>query len=130
MQLKKGSFVPPFKAKDLNGVAFDIESLKGLPVLLSFFRDTTCIFCNLRVHQMIKWLETNKTHNLQVIALYTSPEEEIKNYTGKQNPPFVTIPDPGLRIYHQYGLESSLKGKLIALLRFKKIIQSFKKIVS
>lgn len=124
MKMKKGAAVIPFSMIALNGQVIDLRSFAGSPVLLSFFRDTTCLFCNLRIHQMIKWLELNAHSNLKVIALFTSSKEEIQKFTGTQKPPFHIIPDPHLEMYQSYGIGKSIWGKFKALLRFRKMYQA------
>jgi peroxiredoxin len=124
LQLEKGAASIPFSMIDLNGQVIDLRSFAGSPVLLSFFRDTTCLFCNLRIHQMIKWLDGNPYPDLKVIAFFTSSADEIKKYTGSQSPPFPIIPDPAYKIYNEYGIGTSIWGKLKALLRFRKMYQA------
>ncbi len=110
--------------ESLNGQLIDIAKYQGRPILLSFFRDTNCPFCNLRIHQMIRKMEQWKNSDLVVIGFFTSSREEIERFTGKQNPPFAIIPDPDLVMYDAYGLEKSFLGKLKSLFRFRKMIQA------
>jgi peroxiredoxin len=45
-----------------------------------------------------------------VVAVFQSPAERIAHYIERQAPPFKIIPDPELRLYSAYGVESSWRG--------------------
>ena len=123
MRLKQGNKAPEFKTKDYLGRDVDLASYKGKKILLSFFRGASCPFCNLRVHQLIKNHSELEKKGIKIIAFFSADNEEIKQYAGKQTPPFSIVVDPDFQIYKQYGVESSMSGMFKAMLRMGTMIK-------
>lgn len=89
-----------------------LDRFRGRHLLLSFYRYASCPFCNLRVHELIQRMPALDKAGLSLLAVFQSPRAGIMEYVGRQQPPFPVIPDPGHRLYRQYGVESSLRGFL------------------
>jgi peroxiredoxin len=115
-----------FEAKDFLGNKIQLEDFKGRKVVLTFFRDASCPFCNLRLQSLINNYNTFRSQNIEVITFFNSTTEDILKYAGKQNPPFPIIPDPDLRMYKLYGVETSFMGKLKTMVNVKKVMQAVK----
>ncbi len=109
-RLKENSAVINFNTTDFEGKEINLSDYKGKKILLSFFRMATCPFCNLRIRELINLHPEFERNNIAVIALFTSSKEEIEANAGKQQAPFPIIPDPELKLYKQYGIESSHAG--------------------
>lgn len=105
MALRKGDQAPAFTVKDYKGEEISLEKFRGKPLLLSFYRYASCPFCNLRVHELTQKLPQYREKGLEVVAVFESPEESIRQYVGKQNPPFYIVPDPDRRLYDMYSVE-------------------------
>ncbi|WP_166964547.1 peroxiredoxin family protein [Yeosuana marina] len=115
-----------FEVKDFLGNKIQLADFKGKKVVLTFFRDASCPFCNLRLQSLINNHDIFKGHNIEVITFFNSTKEDIFKYAGKQNPPFPIIPDPDLRIYKLYGVEGGFIGKLRTIVNMKKVMQAVK----
>jgi len=113
---------PEFSVQDIVGQTISLESLRGKPVILSFFRDAGCPFCNLRVFEYTKRYAQWNELGIEVVAVFSSEEEEVRRFIAKNPRPFKTIADPSLSLYKSYGLKSSLIGFIRGLLfRFPQV---------
>ena len=93
--------------------------------MLSFFRYASCPLCNLRIQELIREYDRLTFNGLLVLAVFQSPAERIVHYVGRQLPPFAIIPDPELKLYRAYGVESSWGGFFRAwTLGLPKVVQS------
>lgn len=101
---------PTFMTHDWQGNPIEpFGSHPGL-TLLSFFRYASCPLCNLRVRELITKHERFLKNRIRILAVFQSPMERIAHYVGTQSPPFPLIPDPDLKLYRLYGVESSWRG--------------------
>jgi thioredoxin-dependent peroxiredoxin len=98
---------PDFSANDIFGQTIQLSAYRGSPVLLSFFRNSACALCNLRVHQLIQRYSAYHAAGLEVLAVFESPVESIRQYVGKQDAPFPIIANPLGELYTLYGVEVS-----------------------
>ena len=104
-----------FDTKDIYGQPLKLSDFKGKKVMLAFFRDAACPFCNLRVYELTQNYHTWKDKNIEVIAVFSSPAEEVRRYVAKHPRPFRLVSDTDLRIYNQYGVEHSVSALFKAL---------------
>lgn len=109
MRLLENQNAPFFTQQDLNGEIVDLSTPREKLLLFAFFRYASCPLCNLRVHELIKNYDDLKD-KLEIIAVFQSPEDKIRQYVGKQEMPFRVIPDPDKKLYRLYGVESSWLG--------------------
>jgi peroxiredoxin len=107
MHIRSGMSAPIFHGVDLFGNTIDLTDYHGTPVLLSFFRNAACALCNLRVHQLIERYPSFQRAGLEILAIFESPAESMREYVGKQDAPFPIIADPKAELYDLYGVESS-----------------------
>lgn len=113
-----------FRTKDIYGKPFQLSDHLGKRVLLSFFRDAGCPFCNLRVYELThnhkQWLD----QNLEVIAVFSDTSEQVRLFVSRHPRPFTMLADPKLELYNRYGIEHSASALLKALLfKFPRIIK-------
>ncbi len=107
MKLQKGSLAKSFEMEDIYGNLVRLEDLRGKKILLSFFRNVICPFCNLRVYQLSK-LQPEWEEQLQIVALFESPTRIIlKSSFHAGLSPIPVISDPEKKIYAAYGVEIS-----------------------
>lgn len=123
MRLKKGDAAIDFSFSDYQGNEIKLSDYKGYKVLLTFFRDAPCPFCNMRVQQLIRTYPEFEKRGIKVITLFGSSKEEIMEYAGKQNAPFPIIPDPELELYAKYHIEKSKMGMVKALMNPVRVIK-------
>jgi peroxiredoxin Q/BCP len=77
------------------------------------------------VQELIREHERLRESGESELAVFQSPAERITRYVGRQAPPFSNIPDPQLKLYRIYGLESSWLGFFRAwTIGFPKVIQA------
>ncbi len=117
MRLTSGEAAIPFVARDLQQRTIDLESYRGKPILLSFFRTAACPLCSLRL-----WYYTTKasdwaSRGVQTLAIFESTDEVTAHYCKNIVPQFPLIPDPSAFIFRQYGVTQSALGAAIGLWR-------------
>lgn len=110
-----------FETFDYVGAPVRLMEFKGKRVLLTFFRDASCPFCNIRLNQMIQSYDKFSSKGIAIIAFFSSSAAEIREYAGQQNPPFPIIPDPKFNVYSEYGVEKSFKAKLRTMKNLKQV---------
>jgi peroxiredoxin Q/BCP len=116
VKIKLGQIAPNFEVEDIHGEKYTLESLRGKNILLSFFRDATCPFCNLRVYELTRrYPELNKK-GLVMLAFFSSPKDRIAHYVGKKQRPFPLIADPDKQIYELYNVRSSFMGMVASMI--------------
>ena len=123
-RLRENTPAIPFETRDYLGHKVSLEEYKGKTILLSFFRDASCPFCNLRLNQLIQLHPTFKEKEIVSIAFFSSSKEEILKYAGKQKAPFPIIPDPALSIYKLYRVEESLIAKFRTMRSLRKVVEA------
>jgi peroxiredoxin Q/BCP len=115
MAIKIGQPAPAFEVEDIEGNRHTLESLRGRNILVSFFRDATCPFCNLRVYELTKQYPELEAKGLVMLAFFSSPKERVLKYIGKKPRPFPLIADPEKKIYEAYNVRSSLFGLMTSM---------------
>lgn len=110
-----------FSLKDVYGKMVDTEVLRGKKLMISFYRYAECLYCNLRIHDLIKKHNDYKERGLEIIAFFQSPEKDIFDNVGKQLIPFSIISDTSRVVYKQYGVEEkNILGYLAGFFRWDK----------
>ncbi|MFC3156947.1 peroxiredoxin family protein [Gilvimarinus japonicus] len=113
-----------FRTKDVHGKPFQLSDYKGKRVMLSFFRDAGCPFCNLRVYELTHKYKHWQDQNLEVIAVFSDTSAQVRRYVAKHPRPFTMLADPKLQLYNRYGIEHSGSALLKALLfKFPRIVK-------
>jgi peroxiredoxin len=107
MQIQPGAPAPTFHVEDVFGDSLKLSDYAGKRLLLSFYRNSACAICNLRIHQLIQRYPAYRRGGLEVLAVFESPRENILEYVGKQDAPFPIIADPRAQLYALYGVEVS-----------------------
>lgn len=109
MRLQEGTFALDFTAKDILGNDIRLSSYKGKKIILSFYRNVSCPFCNRRIHQIMGHNLRLKQSGTQMILLFESTTDKLLSSVFHQGiSPWPLIGDPNKRIYHQYSLENSI----------------------
>jgi peroxiredoxin len=94
MKLHAPALAPKIALVDINGDPIMLGN--GRKMLLSLFREATCPFCNFRVFELTT--------------------EEVLKFIARQPRPFRMVADPEARAHKAFGGESSLWGKLRAMM--------------
>lgn len=113
-----------FEAYDIHGKHFRLSDVKDKVTILSFFRDATCPFCNVRIFEYTQKHEEWAKLGIEVVAVFTSSPDKVKKFVDKNPRPFQTFGDPELEIYRKYLVEKSffkfIKGLVMNIPRFIK----------
>lgn len=107
MRLTVGSPAPDFTVTDLYGQARSLADYRGRKLHLSFYRYASCPFCNLRVHEMRQKSALWQQQGLDLMAVFQSPADSIREYAVGKVEEFPVIPDPQRTLYTRYGAETS-----------------------
>jgi peroxiredoxin len=105
--LQSGYSAPTFETLDLSGRRIALEDYRNDKVLLSFYRNSACALCNLRIHQLMENAHRWNGKGLIILSVFESPAESMREYVGRLGPPFPLIPDPQAQLYDMYGVEVS-----------------------
>ncbi|MBL7812426.1 MAG: redoxin domain-containing protein [Bacteroidetes bacterium] len=106
-RLKKGQIAPLFSGIDIQGDTIELGKYKGKKILLAFFRYASCPVCNVRMHQLIENHDSIQAKGYQIIAVFESANNTLKEYVTETPVPFPIIGDPQLRLYKKYRVEKS-----------------------
>ncbi len=112
MALKRGQQAPHFAAKDVFGGEVNLSAYAGHKTMVSFYRFSSCPFCNLRIQRILARQQHFEEKGLRMISFWQSTGDTILEHVGQQNPPFPMISDPDKQIYRMYDVEQSWRGAL------------------
>lgn len=112
MRLNAPMPAPDFEVTDIYGATVRLRDFRGRRVMLSFFRDAACPFCNLRVYELSHNYKGWKSRGLEIIAFFRSSTDDIRHYVAKYPRPFIIVGDKEMKIYDRYGVEHSVIGML------------------
>jgi thioredoxin-dependent peroxiredoxin len=108
MKLQEGQIAPDFTATDIYGKEVKLSEFKGKKVILSFYRNVNCPFCNRRVHQIMGTNYKLKNAGVQLVFMFESSNEKITSSVFHQGiSPWPIVGDPDKKVYKQYGVEQS-----------------------
>jgi thioredoxin-dependent peroxiredoxin len=116
MRLTAPSEGVDFVAHDIYGKPIALRDFRGRRVMLSFFRNAGCPFCNFRIYELTHKYKDWAYQGLEIVAFFASTPEEVKRYVAKYPRPFRMIGDINLNIYNRYGVERSAVAIFKALL--------------
>lgn len=109
MKLAPGRLALDFTATDVHGNDFKLSPLKGQKIVLSFYRNVECPFCNRRIHQIMGHNLRFKQSGVQLVMLFESSNAKLSQSIFHQGiSPWPLIGDPTLDIYKKYGVEPSV----------------------
>lgn len=108
MQLTTGKTAIDFRVNDIYGNEVQLSNYKGKKIVVSFFRNVTCPFCNVRIHKLMSNSVKLERAGIQMILFFESTAEQIKSSVLHQGiQPWPVIPDPQKVWYNRYGVETS-----------------------
>jgi peroxiredoxin len=109
MKLKEGNLAVDFTAKDIHGNEIKLSDFKGKKIVLSFLRNVSCPFCNVRVHRLMGNSVRLQHSGVQMILFFeSSPDKLLKSVLHQGISPFPLIGDPEKEVYKKYGVENSI----------------------
>lgn len=109
MKIKENTTAIDFVTTDIYGKQLKLSDFSGKKIHLGFFRNVSCPFCNLRVHQLTKLTSDFEKKGLKMIFLFESKNEVLRRSSFHQGvSPIPLAGDPQRNIYTQYGVEPSV----------------------
>lgn len=128
MRLTPPALAETFETKDIYGETIRLSDFTGKKVMLCFFRDAACPFCNFRVYELTHRYQAWKARGVEIIAVFSSPASEVRDHVARFPRPFRLVADPDLDIYNRYGVEKSAGALWKALLfRMPRIVRGMLK---
>lgn len=126
MRLKAPCQGIDFHTTDIFGNPFKLSDFMGKRVVLSFFRDAACPFCNFRIYELTHQYRAWKEQGLEIVAVFSDTSQQVAAHVAKHPRPFTMLADPDLDIYNNYGVEHSMSALFKAFLfRLPTIIKGF-----
>jgi len=116
MHLKAPCQAIDFTTNDIFGDTFQLSDYVGKRIVLSFFRDAACPFCNYRVYQLTEKYREWKDSGLEIVVVFSDSSEQVRKHVARHPRPFKMLSDPNLKLYNSYGVEQSFLALLKALL--------------
>lgn len=117
MRINSPAQAPDFEIHDIHGRQVRLSELRGKRVMLSFFRDAGCPFCNLRVYELSNEYAALQAQGMEVVVFFRSANEEVQRFVARRPRPFRVVADPQMAVYRPYGIERSMLGMLRAMMR-------------
>lgn len=116
MRITTPSKAPSLQLIDIENTAIAIGGT-GRKMLLSFFREANCPFCNFRVYELTHNYRSLDALGLDIVTVFSSDESQIRRFVARQPRPFRMVADPDDSAHRMFGVERSFMGKLIAMMR-------------
>lgn len=101
---------------DLFGRPVTLDAYRGQYVLLSFNRSATCPYCNVRAYHLVRRAPLYQRMGLNLIAFFESTPQRAQFYLDRLQAPYPIIADLRHEVYDRYGLGTSSRGLLWAML--------------
>ncbi|MGK0489563.1 MAG: peroxiredoxin [Candidatus Endobugula sp.] len=108
--IKQGDVLPSLSLPTFDGRTFNSAEHSDSHLLMIFFRDASCPFCNMYLKELSDDYQFFKSKGLQIITFFASSGEEIKKYAGKNDVHFYIIPGPDLAYYKMFDVRQSRMG--------------------
>lgn len=121
--LQAGDIAPEFTMPDLNGKPIRLSDFRGRKVLLVFFRYATCPFCTMRFVRLSQECARYSAEGVEVLGVFESSPEYIREYLSRRGLPFPIIPDPDGVLYELYGVQRSMPGLLLGMFRIPTLLR-------
>jgi peroxiredoxin len=106
---------PTFTLKDANGKEVALETLlKDGPVVVTFFRGSWCVFCNMQLRAYQGILKKLEKQGAKIVALTPQTAEHSKKAIEDLGVSFPLLSDPESKVAMEYGLAYKLPESVVA----------------
>ena len=93
---------PPISGSTLDGVQFDLASLRGRPVVINFW-GPSCIPCRDEFPQFLRELDAHAADGLAIVGVLTDdPPEPARQFVAEYEATWPTVVDPDESIKRAY----------------------------
>jgi len=108
MKLTVGKLAPDFAAIDIFGNEIKLSDYKGKKIILGFYRNVACPFCNRRVHRIMGNMVRLRNSGVKMLFMFESSNDKlVKSIFHQGIVPWPLIGDPDKKLYTKYGVENS-----------------------
>lgn len=109
MKVQEGNQAIDFSTNDIHGNPIHLSDYKGKKIILTFMRNVSCPFCNVRVHRIMGNSVKIERSGVQMILFFESSAKKLKGSVLHQAiSAFPLISDTKKDIYNKYGVEESV----------------------
>lgn len=112
MRIRPPVMAPDFEITDITGRSWSLGQFRGHRLMLSFFRDASCPFCNLRVYELADEYNALSRQGMHIVTLFRSTGAQVRQFVARRPRPFIMAADPEMRVFRPYGIELSWGGML------------------
>lgn len=110
-QLSAGDAAPSFTLPAIDGSTFDMSSMKGKKVILTFFRFSSCPLCNMRIRRITqRWNEFST--DAVMVGVFDASIADLKKRMKKHDVPFTIVADESYTHFENNGVKKSF-GKFM-----------------
>ena len=109
MKLNAGSSVIGRQLGTVSGATVAIPDPDGL-VHLQFRRFAGCPVCNLHLRSFVRRSDEVLDARIREVVVFHSPAEDLLPQVADL--PFAVVPDPGKKLYREFGVESAKRALL------------------
>jgi hypothetical protein len=82
-----GDKIPAFDQQDIFGNRVSSSDYENSLIMISFYRCAECMFCSLRMNQLIQKAAEYEEKGLKMIAIWQSPTDDVLKYVdGRHHP--------------------------------------------
>ena len=99
-----GGKLPNFTLSDVDGKAFDGESLKGRPAVVVFFRGNWCPSCMAQIRELADRAEDMEAMGVRVVLISPQPIEAGNELARKYDVTFRFLVDEGNKLAAELGI--------------------------
>lgn len=121
--LSQGQLCPDIQTYDILNQPVDLQALRGAPLLLSFFREVHCGFCNRRMQELKRHASGFRARGLRVLAVIAGETDAVRQYANDHALPFRVVADPKGQLHQRFGLRRSTSGMLRAMARVRTVAE-------
>ena len=105
-KLSVGDIMPVFSLPALDGSQFDLSDVRGKRVIFTFFRFSSCPFCNVRIDRIVKrWGEF--ADDTVMVGVFDADIGDLSKRMGKRDIPFTILADGDYELFARHGVEKS-----------------------
>ena len=98
--------MPVFSLPALDGSQFDLSAVRGKRVIFTFFRFSSCPFCNVRIDRIVKrWDEF--ADDTVMVGVFDADIGDLRKRMGERGIPFTILADGDYELFTRHGVEKS-----------------------
>ncbi len=115
-KLKKGDLAPNISLPTIDGSTFEMSSMKGKRVILTFFRFSSCPFCNIRINRIMKrWDEFPE--DTVMVGIFDAELSDLSKRMSKHDVKFIIAADETYHHFEENGVTKSFGRFMLGALR-------------